>query len=249
VPGTGVPLCYIYNGDITEMGFPTIITMYNFQYSGGVIHARLLLYNPDAAGMWFTIKVKAFSGTPSTTTLFGFNYVGYWNFPNVFQTITLAVTPITVSNQLGSAWLFPDKGPWRNTTTWSMTSPTNGGNIMSPLALGLGGYAILAVPIYNYNLGYGDNDLCVVDFPIGNSDSDDMILLRSKESNYATAFFIKKWSASPWLIRYFKCKHYGQGFVAYMYPSQTGMEIDNHIFVASNQFQTYTPSLARIDYF
>lgn len=45
---------------------------------------------------------------------------------------------------------------------------------------GLGGYAIVKVPINNYNLGYADQELCKMNFPIGNADSDDMLILKSK---------------------------------------------------------------------
>ena len=157
VGGTGTPLCYIYNGDNTEMGFPTIITMFNFRYTGGVIKARLLLYNPDLPSVWFTIKVKAFSGTPSVQSLFGSNYVGYWNFPNVFQTVSVGVPTYTGSNQLGSYYFGPDRGPWRESTTWTLFSNTPSGANLVAQPAGLGGYAIVQVPINNYNLGYADD--------------------------------------------------------------------------------------------
>lgn len=61
---TGNPKCFIYNGDNTEMGFPTIITMQDISYTGSIIKARLLFYNPDVNIRWFTVKVRAYSGTP-----------------------------------------------------------------------------------------------------------------------------------------------------------------------------------------
>lgn len=82
------------------MGFPTIITMFNIKYTGNIIKARLLLYNPITAGVWFTIKAKAFSGTPNSQTLFGLNYVGFWNFPSVFQTMTVSINSGVISDYL-----------------------------------------------------------------------------------------------------------------------------------------------------
>ena len=81
--GTSNPKCFIYNGVNTEMGFPTIITMFDITYTSR-IKARLLIYNPDVDGVWFSINVKAFSGTPSEESTYGKQYVGYWRFENVF---------------------------------------------------------------------------------------------------------------------------------------------------------------------
>ena len=65
VSGTGNPKCFIYNGDNSEMGFPTVITMLDISYTS-IIRARLLLFNPDQTGVWFSVNVKAYSGTPDT---------------------------------------------------------------------------------------------------------------------------------------------------------------------------------------
>ena len=51
---------------------------------------------------------------------------------------------------------------------------------MSALALGLGGYAIVQVTLDNYLSGYADRKFCKVDFTIGSSASDDMLILHQK---------------------------------------------------------------------
>lgn len=64
--------------------------------------------------VWFSIKVKAFAGTPDPKTLFGHQYVGYWYFFNFFRTVpgTYLYTP--VANTLATtSYLRPDKGNWR----------------------------------------------------------------------------------------------------------------------------------------
>jgi hypothetical protein len=90
--------------------------MINLRYSKGVINARLLLYNPNTAGVWLTVKVKAYNGPlPDSKTITGLNYVGYWNFPNIFNTIQTTVNTNTITNPsaLGSPGFSPDRGPWR----------------------------------------------------------------------------------------------------------------------------------------
>ena len=161
VTGTGYPKCFIYNGDNTDMGFPTIITMIDFQYTGSVIKARLILSNPDIDMRWFTIKVRAFSGTPDSQTLFGHQYVGYWYFVNVFRTVPGTYTGnVGFTNWALSSYLSPTKGNWREETTWSFTGASAGGLAMTPLGLGFGGYAIVEVLLSNYLSGYIDDEFC-----------------------------------------------------------------------------------------
>lgn len=95
------------------MGFPTVITMFDFTYSGTIIKARLIFYNPDVPNKWFTIKVKAYSGTPDTQSVFGNLYVGYWNFVNFFRTVPGTYSFVPVTNPTSGNYLYPNKGNWR----------------------------------------------------------------------------------------------------------------------------------------
>ena len=88
---TGYPKCFIRNGDNLKMGVPTIITMTDFTYTytgGANIKARILFYNPDQVNRWVSVYVKAFSGTSNQGSVFGNQYVGHWNFFNIFNTET-----------------------------------------------------------------------------------------------------------------------------------------------------------------
>lgn len=204
------------------MGFPTVITMIDITYTS-VIRARILLSNPDLAGVWFSINVKAYSGTPDTESVFGHQYVGYWKFFNVFFTAggtnyTSSRTNYNFNSYLRTS---TSKGVWRDQTSWYLYGSTSLGFSMSARAAGLGGYAIVEVPIYDYTSGYTDDEFCVTDFSIGDSNSDDMLVVKSKESRYKKAYFIKKWVSSPWTINYFKCKHYGMGLKSYYYVNQS----------------------------
>lgn len=125
------------------MGFPTVITMIDFQYSGSVIKARLLLSNPDIDMKWFTIKVRAYSGTPDSQSVFGHQYVGYWYFVNVFRTVPGTYTSVGFTNWASSSYLSPGKGNWREQTTWTFQGTSAGGLAMSAQPVGLGGYAIV----------------------------------------------------------------------------------------------------------
>lgn len=99
-PNTGNPKCYIYNGNNQNMGYPTVITMVDFNYdsTAKVIKARLLLYNPDILTAYFSIRVRAFKGTADTSSTFGHKYVGSWNFFNLFMPVGGIYNTPTVSN-------------------------------------------------------------------------------------------------------------------------------------------------------
>jgi hypothetical protein len=63
--------------------------------------------------VWFSIKVKAFAGTPDSKTLFGHQYVGYWYFFNFFRTVPGTYLNAPATNILGTSYLSPNKGNWR----------------------------------------------------------------------------------------------------------------------------------------
>jgi hypothetical protein len=77
---TGNPKCYIFNGDKTNMGIPTSITMYDIAYQNNKIIARIILNNPDVIDSWMSVRVKAYAGSSLNYSTFGNKYVGSWNF-------------------------------------------------------------------------------------------------------------------------------------------------------------------------
>ena len=84
------------------------------------------------------------------------------------------------------------------------------------LDIGMGGYVILEVPIYDPSIaGFTDFNFCQVDFSAGDIESDDMLVVNSNENDYKKAYFIKKWKGIAWNVNYFKCKHYGANFLAH----------------------------------
>ena len=220
------------------MGFPTVITMVDISYTSR-IKARLLIHNPDVTGAWFSINVKAYAGTPDTQSPFGHDYVGYWKFFNVFETVSGSYYTYTRTNYNFNSYLrtATSKRVWVDQTSWYLYSSSVYGS-MSALAAGLGGYAIVEVPIYDYTSFYSDDEFCVTDFSVGDSSSDDMLIVKSKESQYKKAYFIKKWVSSPWTINYFKCKHYRMGLKSYYYYSQSTLEYTSHSYSTN----TFTPS-------
>jgi hypothetical protein len=93
-----------------------------------------------------------------------------------------------------------------------------------------------------YNYGNNDDEICIANYANGESLSDDMIRLKSKESKFEKLYFIKKvtTAGSSWKIRYLKCKHYDSPFGAfnmYYHVSKTSYQFTNYL----NYFSTGFP--------
>lgn len=89
------------------MGQPATIIMTDFVYTNQII-ARLIIKNPGVIGRWVSVNVKAFKGTnDGETSLIGHKYIGYWRFPNIFQTIGTA--PISSGPTSTTTNIYPTK--------------------------------------------------------------------------------------------------------------------------------------------
>jgi len=86
---------------------------------GSTINARLLLTNPNSIGSWISVNVYAYTGVQDVTSLYGNQYVGYWNFPNVYQ---LCGGTLGSNNVWFSNYLTPNYGLWRENTQWTLAS-------------------------------------------------------------------------------------------------------------------------------
>lgn len=119
---TGMPRCYYQKGDTTKLGYPASIIMTQFSYSGQ-INARLLIQNPTATGVFITVHIKAYAGTINTKSTYGMQYAGYWRFPYPFQTTVGTIENNGVTDTT-TTYLYPNKGPWRDFTTWYISGFT-----------------------------------------------------------------------------------------------------------------------------
>ena len=79
--------------------------------------------------------------------------------------------------------------------------------------------------------------------------SDDMFYLKSRAvgNRFEKVFFIKKWIASPWLMQFFKCKHYLNDFIVYYH----GSKLDQSVSYYNIPFALFTYNLyaSSIKYF
>jgi hypothetical protein len=134
---TGNPKCYIFHGEMTMLNNPTSVIMVDFSYSGSIIKARLLFNNPDLNNVWLNVNVRAYSGTQNKLSIYGNEFAGYWKFPNIFRTISSGSFPSGYYNS-GSSYFYPNKGAWRDSTSWYLNRNTPGFRFVP-----VGGYMIL----------------------------------------------------------------------------------------------------------
>lgn len=213
---TGAVKCYIEKGDNTRLGAPVRIHMTDFYYTGGTMQVRLLLQNPDA-NKFLSVKVHAYGSSKTTTSVYGTNYLGYFNFMYVIQALS-------TSYQVGSStntYFYPqftNRLVWRYPEQFilSRTIPSPGPVAAAPTA----SFSILEVPLEGA-YGYADNKICQVTFTQGSTASDDVLFLnlRNDVTGVITrkAYFVRTWAAadSLWYLQYMQCKHFMQPVIAY----------------------------------
>jgi hypothetical protein len=139
------------------------------------INARLLLVNPSVSGMFISVNVMAFTGKQDEISLYGGNVAGYWSFSNVYQIANSFVSTLSQEGNGCCSWLnfFEVSGyVWRELTTFYYYNST---------WTSVGDYMILELPLYKYVDGSLNDEICRVNFQLGNANTDDVIYLKSRE--------------------------------------------------------------------
>jgi hypothetical protein len=108
------------------------------------MNCRFIFANPQA-GAYFSVKVKAFGGTKTANNLYGNQFMGEWNFIDIFKGVT--GTPSTATYQRNNV-LPPTSSPWRNGTTDYVFG-------MNTIMLS-GSMSLASVLLYDTSSGYID---------------------------------------------------------------------------------------------
>lgn len=209
--------CYLETGDNAKLGAPVRIHMTDFSYSS-TMFARLMLFNPDST-KWLSIKVHAYGTSKTKNSVYGTNYLGYYNFMYLFQ--SSAATYTAAGFQYSNSYFYPELSNrliMRDSSNFILSRfiPSPGPNINSPTST----VTILEVQLEGA-YGYTDNKVCEVTYTQGMTTSDDILFLnvRNDITGVVTrkAYFIKTWQAvdSVWYIQWLKCKHFIKPVTAY----------------------------------
>lgn len=136
--------CLVKTGVYTDLTIPTRIIMTDFTYVS-TMNCRFLITNPETVGSFFSVRVRAYGGAKTSSNLYGNQFMGEWNFQNIFQ--TQSATPSTNSYD-ASYYRPPTKSPWRNNTVHYVFSQNAN--------LGTGRMSIARVLLYDSGSSYND---------------------------------------------------------------------------------------------
>ena len=140
--------CFIFNGDHNQLTSPTKIIMTDFTYTSEM-NCRFIFTNPESTSRYFSVKVKAFGGTKTATNLYGDNYMGEWDFIDIFQT-TSATNAYTASYDRSTR--LPSQSPWRNNTVHYVFSRNQ--------QLNSGRMSMVQILLSDSGISYSDKEIC-----------------------------------------------------------------------------------------
>lgn len=215
---TGNVKCFLEKGDSSGLGTPVRIHMTDFYYFGSMM-VRLIFQNPDA-NKFLSVKVHAYGNSKSSSSVYGINYLGYYNFMYIIQTLPTSYQTNSASN----TYFYPQNSNrlvWRYPEQFilSRTIPSPGPLAAAPT----GSVSILEVPLEGPFAPLNDKKVCEATFVQGTTASDDVLFLNRRDDTVIpsvvtrTAYFIKTWTAADavWYIQWMRCKHFIKPVVAY----------------------------------
>lgn len=115
----GNPQCYILNGNYQQLGVVTRIIMTGFTYATQM-NCRIVFVNPSNNGVYFSVLVKAFGGTPTASNPYGNQLMGEWEFNEIFRIYTSSL--IGTDTYTANSITCPSLSPWRNSTEFYVYS-------------------------------------------------------------------------------------------------------------------------------
>jgi hypothetical protein len=84
------------------------------------MNCRLVFINPAATGVYFSVVVRAFGGAASASNPYGSQYMGFWEFNEIFQVLSgCTVDPNTYT---ANYYQCPSLSPWRDNTNFYVFS-------------------------------------------------------------------------------------------------------------------------------
>jgi hypothetical protein len=203
----GAVRCILLLGDYSNLGTVTRIIMTDFTYQTKM-NCRFTFLNPDNINTYFSVTVRAFGGPPSALNPYGTQYMGSWEFNEIFmvQTTTVSYSTTYTTNY----YKCPSLSPWRNNTDIFVVSRDQQ----------IGGLrtSIATIKLYDSSSGMNDKQFC--EATLGSTNFYDDLLQYTLVSGGVTtkyAFFIRTWQSTTnnsyttwngWGLSYLKCKYY-----------------------------------------
>jgi hypothetical protein len=87
------------------------------------MNCRLVFVNPPTNSAYFSVTVKAFGGVSSPSNPYGTQFMGEWEFNDIFQLNSAGSA--TSNTYTATSYQCPSQTPWRNNTEVYVFSNTN----------------------------------------------------------------------------------------------------------------------------
>ncbi len=198
------------------------------------MNCRLVFINPSSTGVYFSVIVRAFGGTPTALNPYGNQYMGFWEFNEIFQVYTSTTTVYTGSYTTNNH-VCPNQSPWRNNTIFPVVSRDQ--------LIGSGQTSIATIKTYDSSSSTVDDLFCEATLNPTNS-YDDLLQYTLVSGGVTTtyAYFITTWpsnanlsyTASGWGLSYLKCKYFAAlSITASFFYSDTTIEVAPQSFSSS----------------
>ena len=195
------------------------------------MNCRFVFVNPPTVGAHFSVMVRAFGGTATALNPYGNQYMGFWQFNEIFQ---VATAGIDYNTRTATDYKCPSQSPWRNLSTVYVFSRSQ--TILNQRS------AIAQVKLFDSSLSAAD--LCEAQLYTPAANQDDLLqyTLRSGSTTTKFAYFITTFQGNTnvayttpsggWSLSYLKSKFYAPPFSvrALFFFSDTSIEIATNNF-------------------
>ena len=148
VSAGGSVKCVLLLGDYSNAGVPTRIIMTGFTYQTQM-NCRFAFINPSVVNSLFSVNVYAFGGPSSALNPYGNQYMGLWEFNEIFQVTSGPATYTTSYN--ANYYRCPSQTTWRDNTQVY---------VFSRQSIGGGQSAIASIKIYDSTSSLQDKSFC-----------------------------------------------------------------------------------------
>ena len=78
------------------------------------MNCRIIFNNPSVNAAWFSVKVKAFGGVVAADNPYGNQFMGEWEFNEIFQVNSAGSA--STNTYTATSYRCPSLSPWRNST-------------------------------------------------------------------------------------------------------------------------------------
>lgn len=225
--------CILLRGSESQAGVVTRIIMSEFTYVTQM-NCRFVFKTPPIDNTWFSVIVKAYGGLPSSSNPYGNQFMGEWEFNEIFQVNSAGSA--SSNTYTANYYQCPNLTPWRNNTSVYVFSQ----NTI------IGAQRSSVAELLYYDEGSSMTDKLICEPSLGsNNNYDDLLTMTISTSGVVKkyAYFVTTYQSNTnvststtygWTLQYLKCKYFANFDIkAFFYYSDTSIQVATNSFSSS----------------